>query len=182
MRSQCWDDITGSTTADAYLPGPAAALTQCTREHTAEMHWQLCRLTSCMRWCRQRRWTQPSDRVRAAAAPLLHVCDGCLHSGPGRRLCCQCHHPPWPARCCTLTPLTSVQAPFFLSYHATVAAFTDGGHLDNASCSAALLYIVPFTLGAVALTAAVRGETSQLLKFTDVSTMPPGKSAKKTQQ
>lgn len=39
----------------------------------------------------------------------------------------------------------------------------------------ALLYIVPFTLGAVALTAFARGETSQLLKFTDKSIMPGDK-------
>lgn len=41
--------------------------------------------------------------------------------------------------------------------------------------TAALLYIVPFTLGAVALTAFARGETSQLLKFTDKSIMPGDK-------
>ena len=55
-----------------------------------------------------------------------------------------------------------------------------GGLTVAGPCSAALLYIVPFTLGAVALTAAVRGETGQLLKFTDKS-MPPSKSAKENQ-
>ena len=44
----------------------------------------------------------------------------------------------------------------------------------------ALLYLVPLTLGSVAITAATRGELSRVLKFTDsASTAPPFGGKKK---
>jgi hypothetical protein len=44
----------------------------------------------------------------------------------------------------------------------------------------ALLYIVPFTLGSVAVTALVRGEVSQLLKFKEKESAPLVAPAKKS--
>lgn len=50
---------------------------------------------------------------------------------------------------------------------------------NGVSFNAALLYIVPFTLGAVVATAVVRGEVSQVLKFTEKESAPLGAPAKK---
>jgi hypothetical protein len=80
------------------LPNHASAPTDSTGEQNQSC-WCLQgrRLTRCIYRCR--RYKDSSDRVGSAVAPLLHLRDGCLCSGVGRRLCRQCHHPPWPARC-----------------------------------------------------------------------------------